>query len=165
MPRTPDSVAGPLIEGEALVLESQASDPPAEDDYGLARTFKIWRNGELIKQAPNASEIWILLDEKQHRAVRQLMHYLAGGGPGEEFASAYWEGEAVVFPTYGIWWETSDKIKKIVEETATWASGKMATNTVKVYKTDGTSVAAQAVDTATYSANFLWKISRVISVY
>lgn len=137
MPRTPDSAAGPLIEGEALVLESQASDPPAEDDYGLARTYKIWRNGELIKQAPNASEIWILLDEKQHRIVRQLVHDVVE----TSYYEVTYSGSNITKET---WWVDVSKTVKIREISYTYSGSKVVTETQQQYNAAGVQIATLA---------------------
>jgi hypothetical protein len=102
-----------------------------------------------------------------HKALRQLVHLANGGGPWEGFASAaYYETlpAADPFPTSFIWWESSAKLKKIVEETITYNSNKTTnTDQWKVYDTDGTTVLSTITDTIAYSGVFETSRTRVIT--
>jgi hypothetical protein len=89
-----------------------------------------------------------------HKALRQLIHFV-DDGPGSGFTSgAYKETEAVVFPTYEIWWESSSKLKKIVSLDTTWTGILITTEVWKVYDTDGSTVLVTMTDTITYSGIF-----------
>jgi hypothetical protein len=103
-----------------------------------------------------------------HAAVRHLIHFI-DEGPAEGFASgAYKEVIGGAFPTSVIWWESSSKLKKIVEKIIT-RSGGGATNVKptpivwKVYDTDGSTVLATVSDAITYSGVFETARTRTIS--
>ena len=101
-----------------------------------------------------------------HKIVRQLIHFIETGGPAEGFASgAYREITGGVFPTSIIWWESSAKLKKIVERGITWgASPKVPTQDQwKVYDTDGSSVLATVTDTITHSGAFETSRTRAVA--
>ena len=102
----------------------------------------------------------------QHAALRQLIHLADGGGPFETFASgAYRERlpSGSLFPTSFIWWESSSKIKKIVERTITWTGILVTTDQWKVYDTDGVTVLATVTDTISYSGLFETSRTRTIA--
>ena len=110
------------------------------------------------------------LTPDQHKAVRQLIHFI-NDGPAEGFTSgAYKEvlPTGSVFPTSIIWWESSSKLKKIVEKTIT-RSGGGATNVFptpvvwKIYDTDGSTVLATVSDAVTYSGAVVSTVTRTIS--
>lgn len=94
------------------------------------------------------------------------MHLAEEGGPYEGFTSgAYLETlpSADPFPTSFIWWESSAKLKKIVEETVTYNANKtVATDEWKVYDTDGTTVLATVTDTISYSGVFETSRTRTV---
>jgi len=102
-----------------------------------------------------------------HRTIRQLIHLAEGGGPFEGFASgAYQETlpAADPFPTSIIWWVSSAKTQKIVEETIAYNSNKtINTDQWKVYGTDGTTVLATVTDTLSYSGVFETSRTRTIA--
>jgi len=92
----------------------------------------------------------------QHQTLRQAIHFLEEG-PGGGFASgAHKEVLGGLFPTQIIWWESSAKLKKIVElfieRSAPPASRVKPTPLIlKVYNVDGTTVAQTIRDDVTYS--------------
>lgn len=101
--------------------------------------------------------------EAQHKVLRHLVH-LAETGPYDGFGAALYKEinpPAAVAPTSVIWWESSAKLKKILEKTIAYVPGTIFPNTItyQVYDVDGTSVLATSVDTITYSGAF--EISRV----
>jgi hypothetical protein len=110
------------------------------------------------------------LTETAHRALRQLIHFI-DNGPAEGFASgAYRETlpAADPFPTSIIWWESSSKLKKIVEKLITRTGGGATTITPtpivwKVYDTDGSTVLATVSDAVSYSGPFETNRTRTIS--
>lgn len=110
------------------------------------------------------------LTPTKHRAIRQLIHFI-GEGPAEGFISGAYKEQlptGSVFPTSIIWWESSSKLKKIVEKTIT-RSGGSATNVFptpivwKIYDTDGTTVLATVSDALTYSGVAVSTVTRTIS--
>lgn len=108
----------------------------------------------------------IFITEVTHRDLRQLIHLAEEGGPFEGFASgAYQEilPAASPFPTSVIWWVSSAKTSKIVEETITYNPNQtVATDEWKVYATNGTTVLATVTDSITYSGVF--ELSRIRSI-
>lgn len=104
--------------------------------------------------------------EAKHKILRHLIHFI-DEGPAEGFASgAYKETlpSGDPFPTSFIWWESSDKLKKIIEETITYNTNKtIATDTWKMYDTDGFTVLATVSDTILYSGVFETSRTRIIS--
>ena len=105
------------------------------------------------------------LSEAVHKTLRQLIHFI-NDGPAEGFASgAYRETlpSADPFPTSIIWWESSSKLKKIVEKTITYTTAFPTTIVWKVYDTDGTSVLATVTDSISYSGPFETSRTRTIA--
>jgi len=104
---------------------------------------------------------------EQHKALRQLIHFI-DRGPAEGFASgAYMEilPAADPFPTSIIWWESSSKFKKIVEKAVTWDSIPKVPIQIqwKVYDTDGSSVLSTVTDAISYSGVFETSRTRTIA--
>lgn len=89
-----------------------------------------------------------------HKSARQLIHFI-GQGPAEGFASgAYRENLPLAdpFPTAIVWWESSEKLKKIVEKLITYNGNKTPQITQwKMYDIDGSTVVSTVTDTHTYS--------------
>jgi len=106
------------------------------------------------------------LTADQHKTLRQLIHFIEEG-PGEGFTSgAYKETlpSGSVFPTSIIWWESSSKLKKIVERTITWTGVNPTTDEWKVYDTDGSTLLATVSDSISYSGVFETTRTRTITV-
>jgi hypothetical protein len=110
------------------------------------------------------------LTEEAHKTLRQLIHFI-DDGPAEGFTSgAYKETlpSGDPFPTSIIWWESSSKLKKIVEKTIT-RSGGGATNVTptpvvwKMYDTDGSTVLCTVTDAISYSGVFETSRTRTIA--
>jgi len=101
---------------------------------------------------------------EQHKVLRQLIHFI-DNGPAEGFTSgAYRETTGTVFPTNVIWWESSSKLKKIVEKNITWTGSNPTTIEWKVYDTDGSSLLATVSDAVSYSGPFETNRTRTITV-
>lgn len=105
------------------------------------------------------------LTENAHKILRQLIHFI-DDGPAEGFTSgAYREvtnpGTA---PTAIIWWESSSKLKKIVELGLTWSGVTVTQEQWKVYDTDGSTVLATVTDAISYSGIFETNRTRTIAV-
>lgn len=102
------------------------------------------------------------LTEAGHRTLRQLIHFI-DDGPAEGFASgAYREITGTVFPTAVVWWESSSKLKKIVERLISWTGANPTTDQWKIYDTDGTTVLWIVTDTISYTGPF--EISRTRAI-
>lgn len=99
-----------------------------------------------------------------HKTLRQLIHFI-DNGPAEGFTSgAYREMTGTVFPTAVIWWESSSKLKKIVEKNITWTGVNPTTIEWKMYDTDGSTVLSTVTDTISYSGIFETSRTRAIVV-
>jgi len=102
----------------------------------------------------------------EHRALRQLIHLADEGGPFEGFPTGVFQEtlpSATPFPTSVIWWTSSGKTAKILEETITYNSNStVATDNWKVYDVDGVTLMAQITDVITYSGVF--ELSRVRTI-
>jgi hypothetical protein len=125
-------------------------------------------NVQIVSQSNGSITIGTTaINSTEHASLRQLIHLAEEGGPFEEFTlGSYREvlptGDP--FPTSVIWWETSAKLKKIVEETVTYNSQKLITSDEwKVYNTDGVTVLKTATDTITYSGVFETNRTRTIT--
>lgn len=106
------------------------------------------------------------LTEDAHRTLRQLIHFI-DDGPAEGFTSgAYKETlpSASPFPTSIIWWESSSKLKKIVERTITWTGATPTTDQWEIYDTDGSTVLGTVSDAISYSGVFETTRTRTITV-
>lgn len=105
------------------------------------------------------------ITESQHRALRQLIHFI-DNGPTNGFASgAYRENlpAADPFVTSVTWWTSNAKTHKIVEKLITY-TGVLATQVQwKMYDTDGSTVLATVTDAITYSGIFESNRTRTIA--
>lgn len=134
----------------------------------------IDRNGNALRlkdvDNPAPIELSDFVTVAKHKAIRQLIHFI-DNGPAEGFASGAYKEKLPtgdVFPTSVIWWESSSKLKKIVEKTIT-RSGGSATNVFptpivwKIYDTDGSTVLATITDTVVYSGAMDSTVTRTIA--
>jgi hypothetical protein len=98
-----------------------------------------------------------------HKVLRQLIHFIEDG-PAEGFTSgAYREITGTAFPTAIVWWESSSKLKKIVERLLTWTGVNLTTDKWKVYDTDGSTVLWTVSDAISYSGVFETSRTRTIT--
>jgi hypothetical protein len=134
--------------------------------------------GKIAKQSDDGS-FWILTNHspvswvaltgasagmtaEQHKALRQLIHFI-DNGPAESFASgAYREMTGTVFPTAIIWYDKAGAgKKKIVEKLLSYTGAFPITATWKVYDASET-LLATVIDTISYSGAF--ETSRLRSI-
>jgi hypothetical protein len=103
------------------------------------------------------------LTEESHKILRQLIHFI-NDGPAEGFASgAYREVTSPgITPDGFIWWESSSKLKKIVEVTYTWSGIQVTSEEWKIYDTDGSTVLATVTDSISYTGAFESNRTRTI---
>jgi hypothetical protein len=108
---------------------------------------------EALKEVDAKSEDNIAV---RHKALRHLIHFI-DSGPCDGFLSgAYLEQlpTADPFPTSATWYESSSKLKMIVEFTVTYNANKTPNvETWKMYDTDGITVLVTVTDTISYSSN------------
>lgn len=145
----------------------QPAGGPADEE------MLVWRDGDNLKfQDKLAGPLTLSqiatggsgITEAQHRVLRSLIHFIADG-PAEGFATgAYREVTASVpaFPTALVWWESSGKLKKIVERLITWTGSNPTTDKWKVYDPDGSTVLWTVTDTISYSGPFETSRTRAI---
>ena len=146
------------------------------DDPGLIdESTVIWRDVDdmMFKDTNNPAGATLTellatggITPTAHRTLRQLIHFIESGGPAEGFFSgAYREITGGVFPTSVIWWESSAKLKKIVERLITWGTSPKAPtqDQWKMYDTDGVTVLATVTDAITYSGAFETSRTRSIA--
>jgi hypothetical protein len=99
--------------------------------------------------------------------LRELIHLAEEGGPFEGFASGAFQEilpSGDPFPTSFIWWTSSSKTSKIVEETIVYnANRTINTDQWKVYDIDGSTILATVTDIFTYNGVFIVSITRTIA--
>lgn len=99
----------------------------------------------------------------QHKALRQLIHFI-DEGPADGFVSgAYKEVTGTMFPTAVVWWESSSKAEKIVERLLTWTGVNLTTDQWKIYDTDGSTLLATVTDTISYAGVFETSRTRAVT--
>ncbi len=100
-----------------------------------------------------------------HATVRQLIHFISQG-PAEGFATgAYSETlpSGDPFPTSVIWWESNNKLKKIVEKVIIYNDNKTYLTTQwNMYDEDGETIITTITDSHTYSG--IIETSRIRSI-
>lgn len=93
------------------------------------------------------------VSSSEHKALRHLIHFI-DQGPGDGFASGAYKEQLPTgnpLPTSAIWWESSAKTQKIVEQIVTYTGARIATSQWKMYDEDGVTVNATVTDTFAYS--------------
>lgn len=161
MPVTPERHPGPMIEDDELILKDNPAGDPTEE--GAVRkvggSFRMRDALGVFNPRTGGTG----LTEEEHKILRQLIHFI-DDGPAEGFTSgAYRETTGTVFPTAIVWWESSAKLKKIVEKLTTWSGPFPTTIVWKVYATDGVTVLATVTDTITWSGPFESSRTRTIA--
>jgi hypothetical protein len=103
------------------------------------------------------------LTEEQHKALRQLIHFI-DNGPAESFASgAYREVTGTAFPTAVIWYDKAGAgKKKIVEKLISYTGSFPTTIVWKVYNVSEVLLATIS-DAISYSGAFETSRTRTIS--
>jgi len=164
MGRTPDRRAGALYEDTAIYTASTVVATAEGEIRYVGGRFSFYDStGEYDPRSGGGG-----ITAAEHKTLRQGIHLADGvGGPFGGFTSgAYRETlpAADPFPTTVTWWESSLKLKKIVDKTITYNANK-TTNTIqwRVYDTDGSSVVETITDTITYSGIFETSRVRAIS--
>jgi hypothetical protein len=157
---TPDRAPGPSIE-EELQLEDRTADgnPTIDGAIRLVSDDIVVKLSTGVKSMTTGSG----LSEGTHKTLRQLIHFIEDG-PAEGFTSgAYREVTGTVFPTAFVWWESSSKLKKIVERLVTWTGVNATEDKWKIYDTDGSTVLWTVTDAISYSGVFETSRTRTIT--
>lgn len=150
-----------------------------QDTSNRDETTLITRDGDdlTFKDGNNVTPVTLTdlqasggLTAEQHKTLRQLTHFVETNSPGEGWGDGPYQSEVLPsadpFPTSETWYTTSGKTNKICKWECTYTANKTyATETWTVYKSDGSSAAAVAVDTISYSGVFEIGRSRVITLY
>lgn len=160
-PLTPDRSPGPLEEDEEIRLSPNASAPSQDGAFNFDGTSFQFRDAVGTYDPRSGGGI----TEAQHRTLRQLIHFI-DDGPAEGFASGAYKETTYsgIFPTSEIWWESSSKLKKIVELATVWTGILPTQEQWKIYDTDGSTLLATITDSISYSGIFETSRTRTITV-
>lgn len=100
----------------------------------------------------------------QHKILRQLIHFI-DDGPAEGFTSgAYKEITGTVTPSAIVWYESSSKLKKIVERLVTWSGIVPSVDKWKIYDNSGITVIWTVSDAISYTGIFETDRTRTITL-
>lgn len=132
------------------------------DPTGLSTTTSKNLQDAVKDIANNSSGI----SASSHKILRQLIHFI-DDGPADGFISGSFKEiipSSNPFPTSIIWWESSLKIKKILEKYYTYNSNKTINQVQwKMYDIDGITIISTITDTITYNGVFEINRTRIIS--
>lgn len=105
------------------------------------------------------------LSASEHRAIRQLIHFV-DDGPAAGFASGAYRETLPLgdpFPTSETWWTSAAKTQKIVDLTIVRdVEQKPTSETWKAYDIDGVTVIESVIDVIAYSGPFETSRTRTI---
>lgn len=157
--QTPDRFPGALGE-EEVVFEEQSTDPTVDGALRYVNGDFKGKDGTGVFNLRSGSG----LTETQHRALRQLIHFI-DEGPAEGFLTgAYREVTGGLFPTAVIWYDQQGEgKKKIVEQLITWSGVLPSAIVWKVYDSSEV-LLATVTDSPTYSGIFETSRTREIVV-
>lgn len=154
MGRTPQRFPGQLIEEDSILFEDRVVDPEA--------VGTLWRKGDSFYAEDGTGKFNLRtggsgITESQHKALKDLIHFIDDGPADGWVSGAYKEtlpaGDP--FPAQEIWWTGSGKTHKIVSLDITRNSNKTpATEQWKIYDADGSTVLVTLTDAISYSAIF-----------
>ena len=153
------------VNGGKLAIPHGSSfpDPAMADEL-------FWRDDETkLYKRNSGNSAWEApsggsgITEAQHKALRQLTHFI-DNGPAESFdTGAYREMTGTAFPTAIIWYDkASVGKKKIVEKTIAYTGAFPTTLTWKIYDASET-LLATVTDTLSYSGAFETSRTRTIA--
>lgn len=162
MSATPDRAPGQREEDEGLKLIPGPVTPTADGEmfYVTGSGFQFREEG-VTKSLTGTG-----ISEAQHKALRNLIHFISDGPADGFLTGAYKETlpSANPFPTSLTWWTSVAKTAKIVERLITYNSNKtVLTDQWKMYATDGTTVLVTVTDTPAYTGVFETSRVRVIT--
>lgn len=147
-----------------------ALNPPGASRIGIDDTGFVNIVGDTAQELFSDIDTKISasgISSEVHKTLRQLIHLADNGGPFEGFTSGAFKETLPsnsMFPTSITWWESSAKLKRIVDKTISYSLGKVKPTPIvyRVYNTDGITVMATATDDITYSG--VVELNRVRSI-
>lgn len=152
MPRTPDRRPGALIEDEEIRLITNAIGPTQDGALNYDGTSFVMRDsiGNFNPRSAGGG-----ITEAQHKALRDLIHFI-DDGPADGFVSGAYKETVYsgILPTSEIWYEDSGKTQKIVELTTSYTGILPVTEVWKMYDMDGVTVLLTLTDAISYSGVF-----------
>lgn len=161
MPQTPDRFPG-ISDEEGVNFEESPdglASSAGELRYYSGRFSLYDSSGEYDPRSGGG------ISEAQHKTLRQLIHFI-DDGPAEGFPSGSYKEtlpSGATFPTSEIWWESSSKLKKIVELSTTWSGVNITQEQWRIYGTDGSTVLWIITDAISYSGVFETTRTRTIA--
>lgn len=160
-PRTPDRHHGPILEYDHIQLfpGGEIGDGEGRIRYTESGYFELEDSEGTFDPRAGSG-----ISEAQHKALRQLIHFIEDG-PAEGFVSGAYKETTPTgpFPTSEIWWESVSKLKKIVELTTSWTGVNITQEVWQMYATDGSTVLATVTDVISYSGPFETSRTRTIA--
>lgn len=105
---------------------------------------------------------------QDHETLRQLIHFIDSGGPGDGFSPAPFKVIAPFgspFPTNITWYIDSTQIQKIVVKIIVYNANKTP-NTIQwnMYGTDGSTIVESVIDSFAYSGIFETSRTRTVLI-
>lgn len=139
----PDGTEHPSVNGQVRYVDGEG--------------FKFFEEGQELSLAGEG------VTEAQHRALRQLIHFLDQGPEGNSFKEVL--PVASPFPTQVVWWDSGDKNVKILEKTVIRNAGQFPTEIKwEIYNLAGDTILATVTDFITYSGPFEVSRDRLFSL-
>jgi hypothetical protein len=147
--RTPQDFAGPAYEEEIIFYDQYGALP-------IENGTMVYSDGYFYLR--DVEEIYVPLSSDKHEKIKQLIHYIDDGPT--YLSGTYREILPVSdpFPTSVVWWESSGKIRKIVETIITRNANKMPLSIVWNLYENG-SVIETITDSIVYQHN-IFEVSR-----
>jgi hypothetical protein len=154
-----------------VIMDVETDDSRAQDLFEAMES----RGFEFVIGGPTTSATAQFLLENgivgqgAHKALRQLIHFVATNSPGDGFGAGPYVSEVSYdgnVPDGEIWYTDATKTEKICEWAATVNPNQTyATETWIVYQDDGSSPAAEATDVISYTGPRETGRSRTLTVY
>jgi len=150
-----------------IYLQNETSSPSTSGDTAVFLTRDAAHNMSFkdgVVAATTLYELYSKVSPAQHRTLRHLIHFI-DEGPAEGFASGAFKEvlpAADPFPTSIIWYTSSAKTNKIVEQTIAYNANKtISTVQWKLYDSDAVNtLLATLTDTYAYSGVFVTSVTR-----
>lgn len=145
---------------KSLYAETGAADPPAIR----------WNDTDSIWEFSLDGTTWQeFVSRPGHKALRQLIHFVETNSPGDGFGAGPYVADLTYAgqkPASEIWYTSAARTHKICQWSATYNPNQTpATETWTVYKEDGSSPAATAADSISYTGILPTTRTRALTVY
>jgi hypothetical protein len=154
-----------------VIVDVECDDSRAQDlmDSMTSRGYEFIEGDPATTSAEQFRSENDIVGLEDHKALRQLIHFIATNSPGDGFgvgpyvSSVSYDGQV---PDGEIWYTDATETSKICEWQATVNPNRTyATETWIVCQGDGSSPAAQAVDVISYTGLKEVGRTRTITVY